>query len=152
MLRILIAVTLAFTLAACASKPPARPVYYSTYKVRDSGEVSNIGAERTVTEAVASGDYKYGGPPFDQPVKLLRAPQPAMSPTDTDQRVTGGVTADMSFNAAGFVTKVTIVRSTKQSLAEAVTAALSKWQISPLTRGGLPTEVTVRQSFSFKVE
>ena len=150
--RTLIAVTLAATLAACASKPPTHPVYYSTYKVRDSGEVSNVGAERAVTEAVASGAYKYGGAPFDQPVKLLRAPQPAMTPTDTDQRVTGAVTADISFNAAGFVSKVIIVRSTKQSLSEAVTVALSKWQISPLTRGGLPTEVTVRQSFSFQVE
>jgi Gram-negative bacterial TonB protein C-terminal len=146
----LITLAMSLTLAGCASQTP--PGYFSTYRVSGSEEMQAATAERAVAEVVASGRYKYGGQAFDQPIKLLRAPQPTMSSDDTDQRVTGQVVADIYFAEAGDVERVTIFRSAKDSLAEAVSVALAKWQIAPLTRGGTPTKVTVRQSFSFKTE
>jgi len=75
-----------------------------------------------------------------------------MAPDDIDRRVIGAVIVDIRFDESGSVEKVIIVRSTKESLAEVVTAAVSRWQIAPLTRGGIPSKVVVRQTFTFKAE
>ena len=138
-------------LGGCAS---TRPVgYYSTYEVRGTSErLSQSSAEEAYIAAVNAGVFAAGGARFDHPLKLLDAPQPAMPPADTEAKVVGNVAVRMFFNEEGIVEKTEIVSSTKDSLSEAVIAAVSRWRISPALRQGVPTKVVVRQSFAFKTQ
>jgi TonB family protein len=138
-------------LGGCAS---TRPVgYYSTYEVRGTPEgLSASGAEEAHVAAVNAGVFAAASTRFDHPLKLLSAPQPVMPPADSEARVVGRVVVAMFFNEDGLIEKTEIVSSTKDSLSEAVIAAVSRWRISPALRQGVPAKVVVRQSFAFKTQ
>ena len=138
-------------LGGCASTKPVG--YYSTYEVRGTTEaLSPSSAEEAHVAAVNAGVFAAASTRFDHPLKLLSAPQPAMPPADTEAKVVGKVVVAIFFNERGCVEKTEIVNSTKESLSEAVTAAVSRWRISPALRQGVPTKVVVRQSFAFKTD
>jgi len=135
-------------LGGCASTSPTP--YPTTYRVSGSQtELSGPAAEeahrRSAEKAVFSGNAR----PFDQPLKLLRAPQPVMPTEDIKAGVTGRVVVEISFAESGAVESVRILESSKQSLAECVIAAVSRWAIAPATREGKPSKVIVRQPFNF---
>lgn len=136
------------SLVGCAS--PATG-YYSTYQVDGSKELSGKAAEQTFLGATAATEANSpAARSFDLPLKLISAPQPVMSREDTDQHVVGSVVVAVQFNEAGAVERTSILSSSKDSLSQAVLAAVSQWRIAPATRDGKPQKVTVRQSFGFK--
>jgi TonB family protein len=147
MKKLLLGMAGAVLLAACAS----RYQYGGTYQIGNSPLMGQAAAEDTMLNLVAAGAVQPGRP-FDQPMKLLRAPPPQMPPADVDQKTEGRVTAQVLFAESGMVESVKIISSTKDSLAESVTAALLRWQIAPATREGKPVKVTVQQTFGFKAQ
>jgi TonB family protein len=137
-------------LDGCAS--PSATRYWSEYRVGQSGGLSAEEAELAHKSLATNGAMADAGRRFDTPPKLLRAPQPAMSREDIDAQVTGEVVVQIYFNERGFVEKTVVLQSTKASLTESVIAAVSQWQISPVTRKGSPAGLVARQAFSFKTE
>src|ERR1700754_3099567 len=92
----------------------SRSPYYSVYQIGGSQQVDGRTAEAALAQSVAASSVGR----FDKPVVVLRAPQPAMPPADTEQRVVGAVVVHIHFNEAGLVDKVVPVRSSKDSLLE----------------------------------
>jgi TonB family protein len=150
MKRIVPWLTLGLLVAACASQQGGSSRYYSVYEVSGSGTLGGKAAEAAFASAAASSTLASGAAPsFDQPLQVLRAPQPEMSADDVDHNVSGEVVIRIQFNEAGKVEGATIISSTKESLSEAVLAAVRQWEISPVTRAGAPQKVTARQTFKF---
>ena len=149
MKRLILAIAVLF-LGGCASQSPVR--YWSEYGVGPLEGLGTNAAEDVHKARVTSGAFADAGKRYDGAPKLLRAPQPVMSPGDTDQRVSGVVIAQIDFNEQGLVERITIVESSKSSLSAAVIKAVSQWQISPVTRDGKPVKLVVSQSFGFKAE
>jgi TonB family protein len=135
--------------AGCASPR----YYYSTYQVAGATtQLTAASAEEVHLAAVNSNALVADTPKFDTPIRLVRAPQPAMSREDTDARVIGRVVVEVVFGESGAVESTRILESTKESLSEAVIAAVSRWAIAPLTREGKPVKLVARQPFAFKTE
>jgi hypothetical protein len=88
-------------LLGCSSHPLAG--YGSFYEVGGSRKVDGQTAEQLYAAAVTSSQAASGVHHFDKPLAILRAPQPRMSPEDTDQRVVGRVVIEVVFNEAGLV-------------------------------------------------
>ncbi len=133
------------TLAGCTT--PARSSYEISGVV---GQMNAAQAEQAERDVVAANRYGASGHPFDKPLQLLRAPQPAMPAADIALGVRGQVTASVRFNESGEAESVSIVSSTSESLARAVVAALSQWRIEPMTRDQKPVKPNIRQTFNFK--
>jgi TonB family protein len=87
---------------------------------------------------------------FDTPIKLLSAPQPVMPASDIEDRVVGEVVVEILFAEDGTFEKMTVVRSTRESLSRAVLDAVSRWKITPPVRSGKPAKFTARQAFKFQ--
>lgn len=138
-------------LAACASEPSYR--YEVSYRMAESTQLLNRqNAERAVitsfdATALAMQDLE----PKDRP-RLIRAPQPVMPPDDIVAGVIGNVDVEIWFNEAGTVTRVEVLKSVKESLSDAVRAAVSQWQIVPPRRDGKPRVLVARQRFEFGIE
>lgn len=136
-------------LAGCSSAPQYR--YWNTYKVKGAeGEVDGQSAERLQIAAANSTIERAVVGTVNNAFKLVRAPQPVMSPEDIDNRVTGEVVAEILFGESGEVESVAIVRSSKESLAASVRQAVQQWQITPPTVAGMPSKIRARQVFAFK--
>jgi TonB family protein len=137
--------------AGCASPGRTTGGYYSVYSLgtADGRQLSEREAEEAHRDAINArqigGDQK-----FDSPVRMLFAPQPVMPPEDTEAAVVGRVTVRITFGEDGAVEQTQILESTKQSLSEAVLAAVSRWKVAPLTSEGKPAKLVARQTFSFR--
>lgn len=146
-----LAILVAVVLAGCTSTSQHR--YWSTYQVEGhDGELDGKSAEQVQILVANSVLGKLPAQRYDKPVRLVRAPQPVMSPADTDSRIVGRVVADLLFSESGDVESVSIVESSKDSLAASVTAAVQQWRITPATKDGKPVKVRARQVFDFKTD
>ena len=132
----------------CASPPSGR--YWSEYEVSGRRVTSQEQAEAVHRDQVNAGAFLAASESFDKPLKLLRAPQPAMPHADTYDRVVGEVTVRLRFNCHGAVEQVDVLHASKESLAAAAVQAVKQWQIEPATRKGKPVEVVVQQTFGFR--
>jgi len=137
-------------LAGCAIE--RRPRYYSEYEI--AGEATELSASQAEVAHIAASNAKLQSTTtkYDKPLQLLSAPQPIMPPADTEARVIGRVVAELLFAESGEVQSVSIIESTKESLAQAVHHAVSQWRIAPATSEGKPTKVVARQAFNFKTD
>ena len=89
-------------------------------------------AEAAFAAAAASASSAAAGfLALDQPLRVLRAPQPTMSADDIDHKVSGEVVVLIQFDEIGKVDSAAITSSIKESLSEAVLAAVRQWEISP---------------------
>jgi len=137
-------------LPGCAAD---RHRYHSTYVLAgQTEELDGKTAEAAHVSATNSKGLGGASARFDRPLRLLRAPQPVMSPQDTDARVVGEVVVRVVFDEAGVVERVLVVRSTKESLSKSVVDAVSQWRIAPATRDGKPSKVVAQQAFDFKTD
>ena len=148
--RVIHLLILVALLAGCATGGSGEMGYYSTYEVNGSDGLSGAAAEVALASAAEAARVNSGVPPFDQPLQLLRAPQPVMSRDDIEHNATGEMVVRILFSELGSVERTTILKSTKESLSEAVLAAVQLWRIAPATRGGTPQKVTAHQTFRFK--
>jgi TonB family protein len=131
-------------LAGCATS-----LSPNTYQINDGGpEFRYEAAEEAHRQAANTAGLGAGS--FDAPVQLLRSPQPVMPRKDIAERVSGRVVVDILFGEAGTVEDTRIIESWKDSLSQAVVAAVSQWVIAPATKAGKPVKVTARQSFKFE--
>ena len=137
-------------LAGCAVE--RAPRYYSEYKVAGLPQELPSGQAELVHIALANAKFQRTSEEYDKPLRLLSAPQPAMSPADTDARVTGKVIVRLVFSELGTVESAAILESTKDSLAEVVLQAVRQWRLAPATTDGKPVKVVVKQAFSFKTD
>ena len=136
-------------LAGCSSAPQYR--YWNTYKVEGAeGQVDGRSAEQLQIAAANSTIERAVVGTVNNAFKLVRAPQPVMSPEDIDNRVTGEVRAVILFAESGEVESVAIVESSKESLSISVRQAVQQWRITPPTAAGKPTKMRIGQVFSFK--
>ena len=142
-----------FSCFALLSAGCASPRYYSTYEIgAGPAQLTAASAEEAHLAAVNSMSPVGDAATFDAPIRLVSAPQPVMSREDIDARTTGRVLVEIVFGESGAVERTRILESTKESLSEAATAAVSRWAIAPLTRAGKPARLVVRQSFAFKTQ
>ena len=147
MRKLLLGTAFAMLFSSCAT----RYQYGGTYQIGNSPPLGKAAAENAMVNLAAAGVSR-SGRPLDQPLKVLRAPPPQMPPVDIDQKTKGSVTAHILFGESGMVESVEIISSTKDSLAQAVTSALSRWQIAPATREGKPVKGNVQQTFEFRTQ
>lgn len=147
----LLTILLAVFLCGCAAKPAVR--YASACRLENSHRVLDARTcERAiVSESDVSISAASDGQPEDRP-KLLRAPPPAMSPADIAAGVSGQVVVEIWFSVTGDVERTVVLSSTKESLTDAVLAAVSRWQIVPPRRNGVPGVLVAKQAFDFFVE
>jgi TonB family protein len=137
-------------LAGCATSGSGGARYYGTYEVNGTQPLGGAAAEVAFASAAESASITSGNLPFDHPLRLLRAPQPMMSRDDIDHNVVGEVALRIEFSESGSVERMTILNSSKDSLSEAVLAAVRQWRIAPATRAGVAQKVTARQTFKFQ--
>ena len=136
----------------CASPSRTTGGYYSVYRIgtSDGPQLSEQQAEEAHRNAINAREIGGADQKFDSPVRMLFAPQPVMPPEDTEAAIVGSVTVRITFGEDGAVEQAQILESTKQSLSEAVLAAVSQWKIAPLTREGRPAKLVARQRFQFR--
>jgi TonB family protein len=150
MRRYLVLASLAI-LSGCSSAPQAR--YEHTYKIAGAeGEVDGRSAEQLQIAAANSTIERAVMGTVTNAFKLVRAPQPVMSPEDIENRVTGEVVALIVFSESGEVESVAIVESSKESLSSSVRQAVQQWRIAPPTAAGKPTKMRIGQVFSFRAD
>src|SRR5450432_1777602 len=131
---------------ACLSAAGCAP----TYRIGTSPvELDRVSAEAAHISAANAQMQQQPAARFDSPLKLLRAPQPALPRADALRNQLDEVVVDIHFNELGLVERAVVVRSTGESLTETVIAATSQWQIEPAKRAGQAVKVVVRQSFAF---
>ena len=138
-------------LTACAATSSSQ--YRSEYDiVGHVGRVDESTAERLQIAAVDAALQQDVATYYDQPPRLIRAPQPTMPTADIDERVTGKVVVDILFAESGRVEQIFIRESPTESLTQSVRSAVQQWQITPSTRAGKPAKVQARQTFIFKTD
>lgn len=136
-------------IGGCASKPTYR--YYSSYVVEGApGGLLAPEAAQAHMNAANSIIQEQSGGRYDNPIRLIYAPQPVTPPRATDDRIEGDVKVRILFGESGKVEKVDIVESPNELLTEAVLAAVRLWAITPATVNGRPAKFGARQAFSFK--
>jgi TonB family protein len=147
----LLAVLLVVILCGCAAKPAVR--YSSACRLENSHRVLDASScERAIlSESDASITAASNWQSEERP-KFLRAPPPSMSPADIAAGVGGEVVVEIWFNLQGEVERTVVLSSTKESLTDAVRAAVAGWKIVPPRRNGIPGVLVARQAFVFAVE
>ena len=135
-------------LLGCASAPQSHSV--NTYRVHGSNDqVDGRAAEQLQIAAANSTIERAVVGTTNNAFKLVRAPQPVMSPEDMESSVKGNVVAVILFSESGEVESIDIVESPKESLSASVRLALQQWRITPPTSAGKPMKIRVGQVFTF---
>lgn len=124
----------------------------STFSVGSSEGLSAADAESLQVENTNALRITYAGARLDQPLRLLKAPQPPMPRQAISQNIEGEVKVAIRFNELGGVEGVKVLSSSHEILAAAVVSTVSAWQIAPVTAGGRPAKATVQQSFKFLIK
>jgi TonB family protein len=148
-MRTLVLATLFAVLAGCAS--PDGPRYISTYQIAGApGVYDEISSDRAHRTSANENYLASTARRFDQPIRLLRAPQPRMPPIKAGS--VGEVVVDIVFAENGLVERTEVRRSTHEALTRAVLDAVSQWEITPALHDGKPTKFEARQAFKFVAE
>ena len=139
------------SLVGCAQEPTSR--YYSTYEITDRpGE--RLGPAEAARAHVQTSNSKLElltSGKFDDPVRLIHAPQPTMPPRATEKGIEGRVTVRIYFDEAGKVEKVFVEQSPSKLLTDAVLEAVMSWEIAPPSSKGVRVKIGLRQTFAFRV-
>jgi TonB family protein len=136
-----------------ASTPDASVPQYQSFKAYGvAGARLDAGqAEQALIARANAGVLQQTASHFDHPVHLLAAPMPAMPPNEIITGHAGKVVVAIVFGESGLVESATASEASSEGLKQAALAAVSRWRIAPVTKGGKPAKVAVRQEFNFEI-
>jgi len=89
-------------------------------------------------------------PLWDEPPRLIRGKSPVYPITLALEGKSGGTTLAYTIGADGQTKGFRVVSTDDQRLADHAIIAVREWLFQPAKTGGVPIEVEVTQSFSFR--